>query len=179
VLMFDGFRKAKQEGDVDYAVALARDILPYRPFWLEEPIGPEDLEGYARIKGETGIPLATGEHTYTRWNIKPFLDRKILSFVQSDPEWCGGVSELLKICALVRGYEGVRVIPHGHHVLAASQVIASQPEPLCPMLEFGPGWARNHQRLQTRILEPEAGHFALPDEPGLGPDLDLGRLRRS
>ncbi|MHC4402815.1 MAG: enolase C-terminal domain-like protein [Planctomycetota bacterium] len=173
-LMFDGFRKAKKEGDVDYAVRLARAMLPYKPFWLEEPLGPEDLEGYTRIKGETGILLATGEHTYTRWNIRPFLDRKILSFVQSDPEWCGGISELGRICSLVEQYENVRVVPHGHHVLAASHVVASRPEQLCPLMEYGPGWAIGHQAAQQTILEPKAGYFDVPNGPGLGPEIAPG-----
>jgi L-alanine-DL-glutamate epimerase-like enolase superfamily enzyme len=69
---------------------------------LEEPLRPDDLEGYTRLKGETGITLAAGEHWYTRWNVKPFLDRRIVSFVQSDPEWCGGISEWLEICELAK-----------------------------------------------------------------------------
>ena len=60
----------------DYAIALAKGILPYKPHWLEEPLRPDDLEGYTRLKGETGIVLAAGEHWYTRWNVKPFLDRR-------------------------------------------------------------------------------------------------------
>jgi L-rhamnonate dehydratase len=177
-LMFDGFRKARPEGDVGYAVSLAKGLLPCKPFWLEEPLGAEDIEGYARIKGETGIPLACGEHFYTRWNAKPFLDRKILSFLQCDPEWCGGVSEFLKICELARKHEGVRVVPHGHHVLAASHCAASQDEALCPMLEFGEAWVLGHQAAQKRVLRPKGGLFDVPDEPGLGPQIDWERFER-
>ena len=119
MLMFDGIQYVWKSADLDYAIALAKGILPYQPHWLEEPLRPDDLEGYTRLKGETGITLAAGEHWYTRWNVKPFLDRKIVSFVQSDPEWCGGISEWLKICELVKAYPGVQVIPHGHHVLAS------------------------------------------------------------
>ena len=72
--------------------------------------------------------------------------------LQCDPEWCGGLSELLKICALVKEYEGVRLIPHGHHVLAAAHVVASQPEALCPMVEYGEGWMPSRQSLQTRSV---------------------------
>jgi L-alanine-DL-glutamate epimerase-like enolase superfamily enzyme len=176
MLMFDGIQYVWKSADVDYAIALAKGILPYKPHWLEEPLRPDDLEGYSRLKGETGITLAAGEHWYTRWNVKPFLDRGIVSFVQSDPEWCGGISEWLKVCDLVKGYPGVQVIPHGHHVLAASSCVASQPETLCPMLEYLIRSRIQFQHCQTRPLVAEAGTFAMAEEPGLGPSLDEARM---
>lgn len=177
-LMFDGIQYVWKSDDLDYAIALAKGIQPYQPHWLEEPLRPDDLEGYTRLKGETGITLASGEHWYTRWNAKPFLDRKIVSFVQSDPEWCGGISEWLEICELVKNYPGVQVVPHGHHVLAASACVASQPESLCPMLEYLIRSRIQFQRSQTRPLVAAAGKFALGEEPGLGPSLDEARLER-
>ena len=178
MLMFDGIHYVWKSASVDYAIALARGILPYQPHWLEEPLRPDDLEGYARLKGETGITLAAGEHWYTRWNVKPFLDRKIVSFVQSDPEWCGGITEWLRICEMVRRYPGVQVLPHGHHVLAASSCVASQSAGLCPMLEYLTKSRLSFQHCQTRPLLAEAGEFALPAEPGLGPPLDEARMER-
>ncbi len=184
MLMFDGIQyvwkssATPDRGIADYAIALAKGILPYKPHWLEEPLRPDDLEGYTRVKGETGIVLAAGEHWYTRWNVKPFLDRKIVSFVQSDPEWCGGISEWLKIYELTRGYPGVQVIPHGHHVLAASNCVASQPETICPMLEYLIQSRIQHQHCQTRPMVATAGIFAMAEEPGLGPSLDEARMER-
>lgn len=179
-LMFDfavGGR-GRCDWDVPYAVRVAKAIEPFKPYWLEEPFSPEEIESYARLHGKTGIPLATGEHTYSRWNIKPFLDRKLVRFVQSDPEWCGGLSELLEIAALVRQYDGVRLIPHGHHVLAAAQGVASQPESLCPMIEYGVTFTKARQAQQTRVLFPKAGRLEMPTEPGLGPGIDWNRIER-
>jgi L-alanine-DL-glutamate epimerase-like enolase superfamily enzyme len=179
-LMFDfavGGR-GRKDWDVDYAVRVAKAIQPYKPTWLEEPFSPEEIDCYRRLRGETDISLATGEHTYSRWNIKPFLDEKLVSYVQSDPEWCGGISELLQVCKLVSKYENVRVIPHGHHVLAATQTVASQPESLCPMVEYGRSWVVPRQRCQTRVVEPEAGYVQTPNEPGLGPSIDWSRCER-
>ncbi|HEY5915382.1 MAG TPA: enolase C-terminal domain-like protein [Verrucomicrobiae bacterium] len=176
LLMFDGIQYVWKSADVDYAIALAKGLLHLKPHWLEEPLRPDDLEGYVRLEGETGITLAAGEHWYTRWNVRPFLERKIVSFVQSDPEWCGGITEWLNICALVKGYPGVQVVPHGHHVLAASTCVASQSETLCPMLEFLFQSRAGFQHCQTRPLMAEGGYFAMAEEPGLGPTLDLARL---
>jgi L-alanine-DL-glutamate epimerase-like enolase superfamily enzyme len=177
-LMFDfavGGR-GKCDWDVPYAVALAKAIQPFSPYWLEEPFSPEEIDSYSRLRGETSIPLATGEHTYTRWNIRPFLDQKLVSFVQSDPEWCGGISEWLQIADLVRQYEGVCLVPHGHNALAAAHVVASQPARLCPMVEYGVWFTRDRQTLQTRTVIPKEGQLEVPMEPGLGPELDWKRI---
>jgi L-alanine-DL-glutamate epimerase-like enolase superfamily enzyme len=180
ILMFDFAvsGRGRKDWDVDYAVRVAKAIQPFNPTWLEEPFSPEEIDCYRRLKGETDITLATGEHTYSRWNIKPFLDEKLVSYVQSDPEWCGGISELLQVCKLVSKYRNVQVIPHGHHVLAAAQTVASQPESLCPMVEYGRSWVVPRQRCQTRVVEPEAGYVQTPNEPGLGPSVDWSRCER-
>ena len=180
-LMFDFHVGSRGRCDWDpaYAIRVAKAIQPFKPTWLEEPFSPEEIESYRRLKGETNIPLATGEHTYSRWNIQPFLDEKLISFVQADPEWCGGLSELLRVCKLASRYKGVRVVPHGHHVLAAAHVVASQPESLCPMVEYGPPWLRARQRAQIRMVSPKAGRVSTPNEPGLGPSIDWGRFERS
>ncbi|MHB8862766.1 MAG: enolase C-terminal domain-like protein [Pirellulaceae bacterium] len=176
MLMFDGIQYVWKSADLDYAIELAKGIFPYQPHWLEEPLRPDDLEGYTRLKGETGITLAAGEHWYTRWNVKPFLDRGVVSFVQSDPEWCGGITEWLQICEVVKVFPGVQVVPHGHHVLGASTCVASQPEALCPMLEYLIQSRTQFQHCQTRPLVAESGTFAMAEEPGLGPSLDEARM---
>jgi L-alanine-DL-glutamate epimerase-like enolase superfamily enzyme len=162
--------------DVPYAISMAREILPYRPTWLEEPLHPEQLEGYKRIKRDTGIPLAAGEHFYTRWNVKQFLDAGVLDFVQADPEWCGGITELVKICSLAEAYE-VKVVPHGHHILAAAHVVAAQPPDVCPMVEY---LFKSHldrmQYFHKRVLRPEKGWLQLPTQPGLDLELDEDKI---
>jgi L-alanine-DL-glutamate epimerase-like enolase superfamily enzyme len=180
MLMFDFSvgQRGRCDWDVDYAVRVAKAIQPFNPTWLEEPFSPEEIDSYRRLRRETNIPLATGEHTYTNWNILPFLEENLVSFVQSDPEWCGGISELLKICKMVNEYGNIRLIPHGHHILAASQVVASQPESLCPMVEYGPNWVVRHQSAQTRVISPKAGYISTPHEPGLGPSIDMERFER-
>lgn len=166
-LMFDN-HSIRYEDDVAYSLELCRAIAIYKPYWIEEPICPEHVEGYARIKGETGVTLAGGEHWYTRWPVKAFLDRKCVDFVQSDPIWCGGISEWLKICSLVRQYPGVRVVPHiTSPWLAAPHCVASQPEALCPLLEFNvEGGRKALEGAMTRL--PDAGMgLRMPTEPGL------------
>ncbi len=166
-LMFDN-HSIRYFDDVNYSVRLCRAVAAYRPFWIEEPICPEHVDGYARIKGETGVPIAGGEHLYTRWPVKAFLDRQCLDYVQSDPIWCGGISEWLRICDLVRGYPGVKVVPHiTSPWLAAPHCVASQLETLCPLLEFN--YEGGRKSLEDRMTRRADGAMvmAMPSAPGL------------
>ena len=76
--------------------------------------------------------MATGEHFYGRWQVNRFLRADALDVVQADPEWCGGVSELVKICTLASAND-VHVMPHGHNIHAALHVVASQSPMTWPM----------------------------------------------
>ncbi len=135
---------------------------------LWEAICPEHLDGYARIKGETGLPLAGGEHWYTRWAVKPFLDRSCVDFVQSDPTWCGGISEWLSICELVRQYPGVKVVPHiTSPWLVAPHCVASQPEDLCPLLEYNSEGGQQTLEPQMRRQRDGRVLMVLPQAPGI------------
>lgn len=166
-LMFDN-HSIRYFDEVDYSVRLCRAVAPYRPFWIEEPVCPEHVEGYARIKGETGVPIAGGEHLYTRWPVKAFLDRKCVDYVQSDPVWCGGISEWLRICDLVRRYPGVKVVPHiTSPWVTAPHCVASQPADLCPLLEFN--YEGGRKSLEARMtLGPDGDMvMTLPTAPGL------------
>jgi L-alanine-DL-glutamate epimerase-like enolase superfamily enzyme len=167
MLMFDN-HSIRHSDDVDYSLRLCKAVAPYKPFWIEEPICPEHVDGYARIKGETGLPIAGGEHWYTRWAVRPFLDRKCVDFVQSDPTWCGGISEWLKVCRLVRQYPGVKVVPHiTSPWTVAPHCVASQPEELCPLLEFNAEGGR--QTLEKHMQPLSDGRMAmtLPQKPGI------------
>jgi L-alanine-DL-glutamate epimerase-like enolase superfamily enzyme len=175
-LMFDNHSMRYEIGG-DWVVRLAKAMLPYKPFWLEEPTAPEDLEGYRRIKGETGITIAAGEHHYTRFLIQPFLESKCLDWVQSDPDWCGGISEWLRICDLARKHPGVRVVPHSTCILTDTQCVASQPESLCPLIEYNVEQSVAIMSLRTPNLEPVAEVLTVPGNPGLGPDLDPAKCK--
>jgi len=166
-LMFDN-HSIRYYADVDYSVALCKAVAPYKPFWIEEPICPEHLDGYARIKQETGVTIAGGEHWYTRGPVKAFLDRQCVDYVQSDPVWCGGISEWLKVCELVRQYPGVKVVPHITSPWAtAPHCVASQPEELCPLLEFN--YEGGREALESRMARSPRGDMLMrmPDAPGI------------
>ena len=166
-LLFDN-HSIRYFDDVDYAVRLCKAIAPYKPFWVEEPICPEHLDGYAKIKEHAGVPIAGGEHWHTRWQVQPFLDRKCVNFVQADPVWCGGISEWLRIRDLVRAQPGVQLVPHiTSPWTAAPHCVASQPETLCPLLEFN--YEGGRQSLEDRMTPGPDGamRMRMPEAPGI------------
>ncbi|MHC4168339.1 MAG: enolase C-terminal domain-like protein [Planctomycetota bacterium] len=95
-LMFDAFWK----WDLNYALAWTRRVEQYKPRWIEEPFPSANLDAFIELSRETSIPVATGEHFYGRWDVHKFLKADAIMVVQADPEWCGGVSELVKMCTL-------------------------------------------------------------------------------
>lgn len=170
-LMFDAWLG----WDVPFAIEMGRRMAPYYPRWLEEPVQPDRVESYAEIRRATGIPIAGGEHVYTRWGFKVFLDAEALDVVQADPDWTGGLTEMAKICALASAYDK-QVIPHGHSVLPALHLIASQSPAVCPMLEYLVLHNEAKQWFHKTKYMPENGVVRLPDQPGLGIELDESRI---
>lgn len=171
-LMFD----ASTAWDLSYAVAWAKRVEQYYPRWLEEPFQVSRLESFKELSRETSVALATGEHFYGRWDIQEFLNEKVIRVVQADPEWCGGVSELIKICNIASVY-GAQVIPHGHNMLTAIHVVASQPEMLCPLVEFLIlKMTGDYQYFDKNPVIPEKGMITLPERPGFGIELDDSKI---
>jgi len=166
-LMFDN-HSIRYFADIDYSVELCKAVAPFHPFWIEEPVCPECVDGYARIKEETGVVIAGGEHIYTHWPVKAFLDRKCIDYLQCDPCWCGGISGWLKICNLVRQYPGVKVVPHiTSPWIAAPHCVASQPEALCPILEYNvEGGKKSLEEKMTRSTDGRI-MMSMPDAPGI------------
>jgi len=170
-IMFD----CKWAWDVPYAVKFAKAVREFNPKWIEEPVRSENLDGYMAFKRDGGVPVAGGEHLYSRWEVKQYFDRGLLDYVQTDPEWCGGITELVKICTMCEVH-GVPVIPHGHHIWASLHVVASRPARVAPMCEFLFHWMPEKQYFQDTIITPEKGRITLPTKPGLGFGIDDSKV---
>ncbi len=170
-LMFDAF----WQWDLQYALAWARRVEQYRPRWIEEPFQTANLDAFIEFSRATSIPVATGEHFYGRWDVHEFLKADAIMVVQADPEWCGGVSELVKICALA-SVHGVNVIPHGHSLHAAMHVVASQPIEVCPLVEYLIQKMDGYYDLEKHQPRPVEGMLELPDRPGFGIELDESKI---
>jgi L-alanine-DL-glutamate epimerase-like enolase superfamily enzyme len=161
--------------DVAYTVEMAERLEEFRPRWIEEPVLPDKIESYAAIRRQVAIPISGGEHEYTRWGLKQLMDAEAVDVLQPDIYWAGGITEMLKICALASTYD-LPVIPHGHSTPASAHLIASQPVSTCPLLEYLIKWNEVHQFFLKSPLKPDNGVVRLPDTPGIGMDLDDSKI---
>ncbi len=161
--------------DWPYAQAAVQALAPLRLRWIEEPFLPDQLELYAALRARSPIPIAGGEHEYTRWGFLPWLQRGALDVLQPDIYWAGGLSETLKIVALASTY-GIPVIPHGHSVPATVQLLAALPSPVAPWVEYLLKWNELLQFFFQEPIRPVQGTIRVPDRPGMGVDLDPAKI---
>ena len=161
--------------NVPYTVAMAERLADYEPRWIEEPVLPDKIESYAAIRRQVSVPIAGGEHEYTRWGLKQYMDAEAVDVLQPDIYWAGGITELLKICALASCYD-LPVIPHGHSTPASVHLVAALPAAVCPMVEYLVKWNEIHQFFLRHPVKPVGGLVALPETPGLGMELDSDRI---
>lgn len=165
----------------EQAVRSARAIAEYDVEWIEEPVPPENLSGYREVKDHVETAIAAGEAHYGRFEFKRLIDGAV-DIVQPNLARCGGLSEARTIAKLATT-ENVGVRPHVWNsavgLAAAVQFAASvpayphsrtAPDPM--MVEFD----RSENPMRTGILErpfdPSGGELAVPQEPGLGIEVD-------
>jgi len=161
--------------DVPYTLKMAELLEEYSPRWIEEPVLPDKIESYAKIRAESVVPISGGEHEYTRWGLKQLMDAEAVDLLQPDIYWCGGITETLKICALASAYD-LPVIPHGHSSNAGAHLTAAQPASLVPLQEYLIKWNVIHQWFLKTPVQPVNGMIMPSDAPGLGMDLDEAKI---
>jgi L-alanine-DL-glutamate epimerase-like enolase superfamily enzyme len=166
-LMFDAY----SGWDLNYALAWAKQVEQYRPRWIEEAAHPEKIETFSALRRSTSVPVASGEHFYGRWEVERYLQAGAVSVVQADPEWCGGISELVKICA-VASLHDAQVIPHGHSLHAALHVIAAQSPMTSPLAEFLILKMQSYYHFEKNPPMPVRAHIALPEGNGFGIEIE-------
>jgi L-rhamnonate dehydratase len=172
-LMFDAF----QGWSLDYAISWAKQVEQYRPRWIEEAFPADKIETFAQLRRSTSVPVASGEHFYGRNEVHDYLKAGAVSVVQSDPEWCGGITELVKICAIASLFDA-QVIPHGHSLHAALHVIASQSPGVCPLAEYLVTKMQSYYHFEKYPPSPVRGKFALPDRAGFGIEFEDGKVEK-
>lgn len=170
-LMFDAF----WGWDLAYATEMVQQLADIQPRWMEEPVAPERIGSLRRLREASGVPIATGEHVYTRWQTKELLVAEAVDVLQNDPDWTGGISEQIKICALASAFE-IPVVAHGHSLLPALHVAAAQSASTVPYVEYLIRAQEGKQFFHKPIYRPENGALALPTLPGLGLILDESKI---
>jgi len=154
------------------AIRMAERLAEYRLMWYEEPVGPENVEVLQAIRQRLNVPICVGERHYTRYGIRPLLEKQLVDFIMPDVTRCGGPSELKRMATMAEVYN-VPVAPHNPNgplsSLASAHVCASIPNFFRQeiMLTDVP-W---RDEVIDHPLEIVRGHLRLSDRPGLGVDL--------
>ena len=93
------------------ARVLIKELEPYRPLFIEEPVLAEQAEYYPRLAEMTHIPIAAGERMFSRFDFKRVFAAGGLSIVQPDLSHAGGITECFKIAAMAEAYD-IGLAPH-------------------------------------------------------------------
>ena len=165
------------------ALYVGRAMEEFSPYWFEEPVAPEDLDGYRELRALLKVNISGGEAEFNRWGWRKLLESRGLDIAQ--PEVCalGGISEYLRVLALCHSHF-TPVVNHvwgsaiavavNLHLLAAMPPLPGGLFPWEPMLEFDT--THNHfiDDLLTVSLDiknqvkTNNGTVSLPNGPGLG-----------
>ena len=160
--------------DAKTAIQRARSFADHNIFWLEEPLRPDDYEGYRKLSEATHIRIAAGEEESGRAMFIDLMDKGRVDVVQVDLTRCGGFTEAMRIAALAWD-RGLPVANHGFttyvNVTAALHWLNSIPNALiCEFVAEEETNLREH--ITRQKLRAKDGYLAIPQEPGLGIELD-------
>jgi D-galactarolactone cycloisomerase len=161
-----------------FAVQRAQSLERFELFWLEEPLPPFDLPGYAHLAESLATPIAVGEHEiFNRWDARDFIAAKAADIVQ--PDLRQGISECLRIANVASAWQ-IPCIPHffGPAIRFASmlQLLGSIDNYL--LCEYPIAFDPIRFELTDPPMIAEGGKVAIPNGPGLGITLNAATLRK-
>ncbi|MFO7928042.1 MAG: enolase C-terminal domain-like protein [Candidatus Humimicrobiaceae bacterium] len=167
--------------DVDYAIEMINRLEKYNLTWVEEPFLPDDFDGYRQLRKKTNVPIAAGEHEYTRFGFKELITRKIVDVVQPDIRRMGGLTEAKKVAALCEAFN----VPCAPHVAYAETIHFTLS---CPAVKWAedtcvPTWEKKEggfsdayvvgaPKVKNGFIEPDS------EKPGLGIKLNMEVIDR-
>jgi L-alanine-DL-glutamate epimerase-like enolase superfamily enzyme len=165
--------------DAATAIKVCRQLEDEDITWIEEPVPPDDLEGYRRVRANQAIPVAAGESEFGVFGFRELIARGAVDILQPDVARVGGFTGARRVGALAHAHN-LRYAPHtgfsaGVSHLAALHVAASVPNLMTYEYFFAPNPLRD---LFTEPFPvPREGMIAVPQGPGLGLELDERILR--
>ena len=166
---------------LDYAKRMLPLLEPFNLRWLEEPVIPDDIAGYAELRRRSSIPIAGGEHEFTLYGFRDLIDAKAVDYIQFDTNRVGGISQARKIAALAEAHS-IPVIPHAGQMHNYHVVMASLNSPMAeyfPVVDVEVG---NELFWYIFEGEPKAkdGFIDLDEStPGLGLTIDEESLSQN
>ncbi|MEH6633071.1 MAG: mandelate racemase/muconate lactonizing enzyme family protein [Halopseudomonas aestusnigri] len=169
------------------AIEVGRRAAQHNIEWFEEPVVPEALASYRKIRNAQSIPIAGGETWHGRWAVDQALENQAVDILQPDVCGIGGLSEARKIITLADTYH-VRLVPHvwgtavalaaGLHFHAIIPPSPPSHEARSPRLEFDRTYNPFRQSIISEPIEHENGTVSVPNGPGLGIEIKRDALEK-
>jgi galactonate dehydratase len=167
------------------AKILAKELEPYRPMFIEEPVLSENNEALREVAKATNIPIATGERMFSRWEFKTLLSDGYIDIIQPDLSHAGGITECKKIASMAETYD-VALAPHcplGPIALASClHVDATAHNAFIQEQSLGIHYNQGSDLLDyledRTIFEYKDGHVKIPQGPGLGININEEHVRK-
>ncbi len=172
---------------VPQAIRLGRELEKLGVEWFEEPISPEDLDGYVEVTRALDMAVAGGENEFTRWGFRDIVVRKAMDIIQPDVCAAGGISECRKIATLASAH-GVECVPHAWgsaiglaatlHFLGALPDQPPSYRPFPPLLEFEQCENPFRDYLSVEPIVQNKGVVQIPTGSGLGIEINREILNK-
>ncbi|MDE0200669.1 MAG: mandelate racemase/muconate lactonizing enzyme family protein [Caldilineaceae bacterium] len=159
------------------AVEFARELAPFKPSWLEEPVPPENIAAQKKAAdaiAPLGIPVATGERLHTMYEYRELFELQACDIIQPDITHFGGIFNTKKLAAWAEAYY-MLIAPHnvGGPISTAAALHLAACTPNFKIQEHFNDFAESYvKQAAPGNPEIEDGYFALPSGPGLGVTLD-------
>ena len=169
---------AGQPWDWRTALVRSRQFAEFRPFWLEEPLHPEDVAGYSKLTAVSEVPIAGGESESRLIDFEELIVVGGLDWVQADPGRCG-LSTMVDVGRLAARHQR-RFVNHtfktGVSIAASLHVLAAVPN--TQVLEYAMTESPIRHELTYENFELDAGWVGPSDAPGLGVTINEATLER-
>ena len=155
------------------ALQLANALAPFDPYFYEEPLRPEHIPAWARLRSQMQVPLATGECLYTRFEFLDLIAAQGADIIQPDVCVCGGLLEMRKIAAIAEAHY-VTVAPHNPMgpLATAVNVHFAAATPNFEILEYINPLNSEWKDWVDEPYLPRDGYLELRDRPGLGVEVN-------
>jgi galactonate dehydratase len=160
------------------ALEMAEALKPYRPFFFEEALRPENIDAMAELRAKSPVPIATGEMLYTKFQFRELLAKRGADIIQPDVCIAGGLLEMKKIAAMAEA-NYVTVAPHNPMgpVATAVNVHFAVSTPNFLILEYSPDDVGKRRDLLLEPLKVTNGYIDVPEATGFGIELNLEAIR--
>ena len=161
------------------AIQVARSLEPFRPFFIEEILHPEDYDGYHEVANSVDTLIACGEQEATEWGFRELIDRGGVDVLQPDLTRCGGFTVARKIVHMAELANRL-VIPHSwsSDLLTAASLHLNAFQRRSVFVEFNTSQGPLSREMVKEPLRLVDGHLAVPTGPGLGVEVNEATIQK-